>query len=351
MGWKNEWIAPYEFYKSPNREPDSTADSEKHASWKNYREFVEKWSKSESKMKIPSWYKFNPEDTNGIFHGDDAHNSLKKMDETMFNFLKEKQWQEKIDAEETENKQNKYTEKSYFVVDCRQLLGIGGEAIVIRKCASEKVFGYLDGYRSKPPWMDYSTWTEIHAGREYVALKIIPIDEHNFENGETMEMMKHRIYEEAYERSDEKSFATNYMKKSENLVITDDDIEIADSRLQIDFKHDSLMEYSNLQLDFINVFGKKVFVRVIGEFQIFILQMQLILVMPVYDISLWDFLEYASHIENQKSGNEEFFPLKERLDMSLRICDGLLHLNCKKDVAHRDIKLRSVIKIRINVRE
>ena len=314
-------------------------------------------------MKIPSWYKFNPEDTNGIFYGDDAHNSLKKMDETMFNFLKEKQWQEKIDAEETENKQNKYTEKSYFVVDCRQLLGIGGEAIVIRKCASEKVFSLLDPRtnedrevrgprgpwipnRSKPPWMDYSTWTEIHAGREYVALKIIPIDEHNFENGETMEMMKHRIYEEAYERSDEKSFATNYMKKSENLVITDDDIEIADSRLQIDFKHDSLMEYSNLQLDFINVFGKKVFVRVIGEFQIFIQQMQLILVMPVYDISLWDFLEYASHIKS-----EEFFPLKERLEMSLRICDGLLHLNCKKNVAHRDIKLRSVIKIRINFRE
>ena len=64
--------------------------------------------------------------------------------------------------------------------------------------------------------------------------------------------------------------------------------------------------------------------------------------MPAYDISLWDFLKYASHTKNEKSGNEEFFPLKERLEMTLRICDGLLHMNCKKDVAHRDIKLRSV---------
>ena len=64
--------------------------------------------------------------------------------------------------------------------------------------------------------------------------------------------------------------------------------------------------------------------------------------MPAYDISLWDFLKYASHIKNEQSGNEEFFPLEDRLEMSLRICDGLLHMNCKKDVAHRDIKLRSV---------
>ena len=59
--------------------------------------------------------------------------------------------------------------------------------------------------------------------------------------------------------------------------------------------------------------------------------------MPAYDISLWDFLKYASHEQNEC---EEFFPLKDRLEMSLRICDGLLHMNCKKDVAHRDIKLR-----------
>ena len=68
------------------------------------------------------------------------------------------------------------------------------------------------------------------------------------------------------------------------------------------------------------------------------------LVMPAYDISLWDFLKYASHIKKEQSEIDEFFPLKDRLEMSLRILDGLLYMNCEKDVAHRDIKLRSVFK-------
>ena len=61
--------------------------------------------------------------------------------------------------------------------------------------------------------------------------------------------------------------------------------------------------------------------------------------MPVYDISLWDFLKYASKQTNQ---DEEFFPLSERIEMTKRICDGLLYMNREKSVAHRDIKLRSV---------
>ena len=72
--------------------------------------------------------------------------------------------------------------------------------------------------------------------------------------------------------------------------------------------------------------------------------MNCILVMPAYDISLWDFLKYASHIKKEQSTQEQFFPLKDRLEMSLRILDGLLYMNCEKDVAHRDIKLRSVFK-------
>ena len=61
--------------------------------------------------------------------------------------------------------------------------------------------------------------------------------------------------------------------------------------------------------------------------------------MPVYDISLWDFLKYASKRE------EEFFPLSERIEMTKRICDGLLYMNTEKSVAHRDITLRSVFKM------
>ena len=64
--------------------------------------------------------------------------------------------------------------------------------------------------------------------------------------------------------------------------------------------------------------------------------------MPVYDISLWDFLEYASKQTKQKNEEEEFFPLSERIEMTKRICDGLLYMNKEKSFAHRDIKLRSV---------
>ena len=70
-----------------------------------------------------------------------------------------------------------------------------------------------------------------------------------------------------------------------------------------------------------------------------------ILVMPIYDVSLWDFLNYASTQTKQKDQDGEFFPLSERIEMTKRICDGLLHMNKEKSVAHRDIKLRSVFKM------
>ena len=67
--------------------------------------------------------------------------------------------------------------------------------------------------------------------------------------------------------------------------------------------------------------------------------------MPVYDVSLWDFLKYASTQIKQKDQDEEFFPLSERIEMTKRICDGLLYMNKEKGVAHRDIKLRFVFKM------
>ena len=63
--------------------------------------------------------------------------------------------------------------------------------------------------------------------------------------------------------------------------------------------------------------------------------------MPVYDVSLLDFLKYASTQTKQRDEEEEFFPLSERIEMTKRICDGLLFMNGKNSVAHRDIKLRS----------
>ena len=66
--------------------------------------------------------------------------------------------------------------------------------------------------------------------------------------------------------------------------------------------------------------------------------------MPAYDVSLWDFLKYASTQKKQKDGSD-FFPLSHRIEMTKRICDGLLHMNMQKNVAHRDIKLRNVFSL------
>ena len=66
----------------------------------------------------------------------------------------------------------------------------------------------------------------------------------------------------------EKKLSETYLKAVENVEMTDQDVEIAENHGQ-EFKHDSLIEYSNIQLDFIRVFGERVFVLVIGEFNFF----------------------------------------------------------------------------------
>ena len=71
--------------------------------------------------------------------------------------------------------------------------------------------------------------------------------------------------------------------------------------------------------------------------------------MPAYDVSLWDFLKYASTQTLEKEEGE-FFPLEERIEMTRRICDGLLHMNKEKNVAHRDIKLRLVFKYLVTMK-
>ena len=117
---------------------------------------------------------------------------MKEWDNTMFNFLKEQKWNQRKD-EKDEKGRNQYEEKSYFVVDCSQLLGIGGEAVVIRKSVQEKVGGV------KP------------VDLEYEALKIIPIMKHNFEN-EKIEEMEKRVTER-HKQADIETF----VNKSRNL--------------------------------------------------------------------------------------------------------------------------------------
>ena len=58
--------------------------------------------------------------------------------------------------------------------------------------------------------------------------------------------------------------AETFLKAAENVEMTDEDAEIAENHGS-QFSHNSLMEYSNIQLDFIKVFGERVFVMVIGK--------------------------------------------------------------------------------------
>ena len=56
-----------------------------------------------------------------------------------------------------------------------------------------------------------------------------------------------------------------FLKAAENVEMTDQDAEMGENHAT-EFKHDSLMDYSNVQLDFIKVFGGRIFVMVISKF-------------------------------------------------------------------------------------
>ena len=94
----------------------------------------------------------------------------------------------------------------------------------------------------------------------HVSLKFAFISERNQRSDENLES-----YAPAGQNEDK--MATSMMQNNENMQMTDDDAEIAENNGTA-FRQDNLMEYSNMQLDFIKVFGKKVFVMVIGKFQI-----------------------------------------------------------------------------------
>ena len=63
------------------------------------------------------------------------------------------------------------------------------------------------------------------------------------------------------------AFVESYLREAENVEMNDNDVEIAERNGTV-FKHDNLMKYSNWQLDFVQVYGEKVFVMIIGKLQI-----------------------------------------------------------------------------------
>ena len=71
-------------------------------------------------------------------------------------------------------------------------------------------------------------------------------------------------FKQKIETQNELTFAENYLEATKNMEITDQDVEISEN-LAKEFKHNSLMEYSNIQLDFIKVYGQRILVMVIGR--------------------------------------------------------------------------------------
>ena len=264
-GWKDEWIDQGVCYmqQAPDQSPQTDAIYE---SYKEFEKFKKKWANLKKIIKVPSWYLFDPENPKEF--GND-HNMMKKAwDESTFNFLKEQKWMERKSELDAKGR-NQYEETSEFVVNCSRLLGIGGEGIIIRKSVSEKI--------GKIP--------ENHKDREYEALKIITISKHNIENENKANEWQDRvdarqneadpgnffpsnradrhadpeqlmdIDESANER--EEKFVETFLKAAENVEMTDEDEET-------EIKHESLMEFSNYQLDFVKFFGQKIFIMLIG---------------------------------------------------------------------------------------
>ena len=65
----------------------------------------------------------------------------------------------------------------------------------------------------------------------------------------------------------EKELIKTYLKEAEIFLIDELKEEYAEmaEKHEKRIQHNSLMEYSNIQLDFIKVFGERVFVMVIGK--------------------------------------------------------------------------------------
>ena len=249
-GWKDEWI---EFVGS-EQAPKLTEETEKkYNAFKEFEAFKKIWTDVKKKFKVPSWYLFNPDNPNEF---PDDHNMMKIWDRGMFNYLKEEKWMQRKSELDAQGR-NQYVEKSEFVVDCRQLLGIGGEGILIRKNVKEKV-GKI---------------SESQKDRVFEALKIIPIMKHTFEDDDKIEEMERRVaarhagdYQDyKHRRFQERKFVETYMKTAENLQMTDEVVDQeTEFKNETEFKHESLMEFSNIQLDFIKVFGQKFFIMMLG---------------------------------------------------------------------------------------
>ena len=205
LGWKDEWIAKKIYqYQTKSQVPNDSL----MILYENFLNFKRKWYDYENKENIPKWYKFDPNDPEFI---SDDHNMVKQMDKKLFNFLAERTWIQK-------SPNNNNFETSELVVNFNQLLGIGGEGMVIRKITIQK----NDILKSQ-------------------ALKIIPIL--SYKNEES------KINEVEIEKK-----ANDMRQKCEDQ--------------NAKFSHNSLVKYNEIYLDNIINFEEKIRVLVICKFHI-----------------------------------------------------------------------------------
>ena len=256
-GWSVDWYTDriYELGTTSEKPVPDKKKSELFAKYQDFLQFEQKWKKMKDQLKVPGWYNFDPRNP---YMPNSDHNMMKAWDSEMFNYLKEQKWLE-------ETSDHVYREKSEIIIDCSQILGIGGEAIVIR--------------------------VPSETSNEYNALKIIPILKHNFEDNKIEEMQtrvdarqeqadpenffppfrsrRHRRQDRNQIKDNtginspkEISYAQAFLKKAENVEMMNEDAEIAENH-GTEFEHDSLMSYSNIQLDYIKLFGEKNFFMII----------------------------------------------------------------------------------------
>ena len=184
-GWRDKWSTDQYLLKND----------------KEFLEFEKQWRELESKMKIPPWYRFDPRYPNS--KKPENHNLVRAWDNSMFDSLKHQKWFD------TMADKNQPVEKSDFVIDCSNLLGIGGEGIVIRKSVTTKI----------------SSSVGLHQEDTFQAFKIIPI----MDATENLKTVYHKY--------------------------------AADTP-----RHDSIIDYLDIYLDVIRIFGQKYFAMVIGKY-------------------------------------------------------------------------------------
>ena len=234
-GWNHFW-SEKAIYLSTNEKMEKFVEEHAEdyvAECEKFLAFEKKWSRLRKKRIVPGWYNFDPRNPEEI-----NHNLMKEWNPSMFNFLKEQKWKEFDEIDNKNGYRYIHEEESNLIIDCSQLLGIGGEAIVIKRLK----------IRSQP---------SVDNEKEYTALKIIPIKANKYKDELKNQQIKTEVTELTSKQISEET--EMYLRLSEEIMITNGEIK------SNQFNHDVLMKYSNIELQFYESCGEKSLFLVIGR--------------------------------------------------------------------------------------